>query len=151
MSHAHPPERFPRPVLIAIGTLMLLAILAAAAGRMMGVSYNTPTSSAVMVRELIFRDMPDGGVGIYDARNLSAPISIAAPQTNGFLRATMRSLASQRKRQDADRDIPFRLTLWADNRLTLEDPTTHRIVEMEAFGKDNEKVFSALLTARPHS
>ena len=148
MSHAHHPERFPRPVLIGAAAIMLFSILGAAAGRMWGDTYTRPTAPPVVMRELLFKDMPDGSVGIFDARDPSAPISVAAPQTNGFLRATMRSLASQRKRQDADRDIPFRLTLWADNRLTLEDPVTHRVVEMEAFGKDNEKVFAALLTAR---
>ena len=65
------------------------------------------------------------------------------PETNGFLRGTMRGLARQRVRQDADRDIPFRLTEWADGRLTLEDPTTGRMVEMEAFGSTNEDAFAA--------
>jgi putative photosynthetic complex assembly protein len=78
----------------------------------------------------------------------SAPIEVVAPATNGFLRATMRGLARQRIRQDSDREIPFRLTGWADGRLTLEDPTTGRKVEMEAFGITNEEVFAHLLTAR---
>ena len=151
MSESHHHERFPRIILIACGAAMVLSIMAAAAGRLWPTSYATPTAAAVMSRELLFRDMPNGGVAIFDARDPSAPISIAAPETNGFLRASMRTLATQRKLQDADLDVPFRLTLWADSRLTLEDPTTHRIVEMEAFGKDNEEVFAALLTARPHS
>ncbi|MBS0644328.1 MAG: photosynthetic complex assembly protein PuhC [Acetobacteraceae bacterium] len=151
MIQAHHTERFPRVILIAVGTAMVMSIMAAAAGRIWPVSYTTPTAAAVVSRDLLFRDMPDGGVAIYDAHDSSAPISIAAPQTNGFLRATMRTLASQRKRQDAGPDIPFRLTRYADGRLTLEDPTTHRIVEMEAFGIDNEKVFAALLSARPRS
>ena len=33
----------------------------------------------------------------------------------------------------------------ADGRLTLEDPTTHRTVELEAFGQTNEEVFAGLL------
>ena len=80
-----------------------------------------------------------------------APIDIVAPATNGFLRATMRGLARQRLRQDADREVPFRLTEWADGRLTLEDPTTGRRVEMEAFGITNEEVFAGLLTAKEGS
>src|SRR4051812_16351215 len=151
MSGHHQYERFPRVILIACGAAIALSIMAAAAGRIWPVSYTTPTAPALATRDLLFRDMPNGSVAIFDARDQSAPISVAAPQTNGFLRASMRSLASQRKRQEADREVPFRLTLWADNRLTLEDPTTHRIVEMEAFGKDNEKVFAALLMARPQS
>jgi len=149
MSHAHHPEHFPRPALYLAGAIVALSIVAAAAGRMWGDTYTTPTAPAVVYRDLLFKDMQNGGVAVYDARDQSAPISVAAPQTNGFLRATMRTLASTRKNWDKDRDIPFRLTQWADGRLTLEDPTTHRIVEMEAFGIDNQKVFAALLTARP--
>ena len=99
-------------------------------------------------RQLLFRDQPDGGAAVYDASGTSAPIDIVAPATNGFLRATMRGLARQRLRQDADRETPFRLTEWADGRLTLEDPTTGRTVEMEAFGITNEQVFTNLLTAK---
>lgn len=151
MSHHAPYERFPRRILMAGATVIVLSIAAAGAGRMWGVSYNKPTAPAVISRELVFRDRPNGAVAIYDAHDTSAPISIAAPETNGFLRATMRGLAQQRLRQDADRDVPFRLTEWADGRLTLEDPTTYRTVEMEAFGITNERVFAALLTAKPQS
>jgi putative photosynthetic complex assembly protein len=105
----------------------------------------------VASRELLFRDQPNGAVVVYDASDISAPIEIVAPATNGFLRATMRGLARQRIRQDSDREVPFRLTGWADGRLTLEDPTTGRKVEMEAFGITNEEVFAHLLTARAGS
>ena len=84
-------------------------------------------------------------------RDTATPIDIVAPATNGFLRATMRGLARQRIRQDADKEVPFRLTEWADGRLTLEDPTTGRRVEMEAFGITNEQVFANLLTAKAPS
>src|SRR6478735_12508831 len=110
MIHAHSPERFPRSILIAVACVMVLSIMAAAAGRMWGGSYNTPTSHAVASRDLLFKDMPDGGVAIFDARDQSTPISIAAPQTNGFLRASMRTLASARKSWNEDRSVPFRLT-----------------------------------------
>ena len=102
-------------------------------------------------RDLLFRDLPDGGVAVFDAKDTSATIEIVAPATNGFLRATMRGLARQRLRQDADKETPFRLTEWADGRLTLEDPTTGRRVEMEAFGITNEQVFADLLTAKAGS
>ncbi len=151
MSHAADHQSFPRPILIGAGLAVLLSIAAAAAGRLWGESDSTPTSAPVVSRELLFRDEPNGAVAIYDATDTRAPISVAAPETNGFLRATMRGLAQQRLRQDADRDVPFKLTAWADGRLTLEDPTTHRTVEMEAFGITNEKVFAALLTAKPQS
>ena len=139
---------FPRGVLAIAGCVVALTIATAAIGRLTGAADSSPTAAAVASRELLFRDQPSGGVAVYDAANTSAPIETIAPGTNGFLRATMRGLARQRLRQDADRDVPFRLTGWADGRLTLEDPTTGRRVEMEAFGITNEAVFARLLTAR---
>jgi putative photosynthetic complex assembly protein len=142
---------FPRNTLIIAGAVVVLSIMTAAAGRLTGASNSAPTAAPIAARDLLFRDRPDGGVAVFDAADTSQPIDVFAPATNGFLRATMRGLARQRLRQDADRDIPFRLTEWADGRLTLEDPTTGRRVEMEAFGITNEEVFAGLLTAKAGS
>ena len=142
---------FPRGILIAAGATIALSIATAAVGRLTGAADSRPTAAAVASRDLLFQDEPNGGVAVFDARNTSKPIEIVAPETNGFLRATMRGLARQRIRQDADRDVPFRLTGWADGRLTLEDPTTGRKVEMEAFGITNEEAFARLLTAKAGS
>jgi putative photosynthetic complex assembly protein len=145
------PAPFPRGVLALAGTAVALSIGVAAVGRLTGAADSTPTAAMVASRELLFRDQPNGGVAVYDVRDTSAPIETVAPATNGFLRATMRGLARQRIRQDSDREVPFRLTAWADGRLTLEDPTTGRKVEMEAFGISNEQVFAHLLTSRAGS
>jgi putative photosynthetic complex assembly protein len=142
---------FPRNTLVLAGTVVLLSIIIAAAGRITGAANSAPTAAPVAARDLLFRDRPDGSVAVFEATNPSKPIDIVAPATNGFLRATMRGLARQRLRQDADREIPFRLTEWADGRLTLEDPTTGRRVEMEAFGITNEEAFANLLTAKAGS
>jgi putative photosynthetic complex assembly protein len=143
---AKPP--FPRPLLFIAGSAVALSIMAAGAGRIIGATQNDPTSAPMATRDLLFRDQPNGGVAVFDAANTTSPIDVIAPETNGFLRATMRGLARQRLRQDADRETPFRLTGWADGRLTLADPTTGRSVEMEAFGVTNEAVFAHLLTAK---
>jgi putative photosynthetic complex assembly protein len=151
MGQNRKPPPFPRNTLIIAGTVVLLSIMTAAAGRITGAANSAPTAAPVAARDLLFRDRPDGSVAVFDATNPSAPIDIIAPATNGFLRATMRGLARQRLRQDADREVPFHLTEWADGRLTLEDPTTGRRVEMEAFGITNEEVFASLLTAKEGS
>lgn len=137
---------FPRNILIIAGSIMLLSIMTAAAGRMTGAANSAPTAAPIVSRDLLFHDRADGAVVVFDAKDTSAPIAIVAPATNGFLRATMRGLAQQRIRQDANKEIPFRLTEWADGRLTLADPATGRSVEMEAFGITNEQVFANLLT-----
>ena len=151
MSQEHRPESVPRGALIAIGGLVALTILAEAVGRMTGATETAITSTPVVSRDLLFHDRADGAIVVFDARDLTKPIDIVPPESNGFLRGTMRGLAQQRVRQDADRDIPFRLTQWADNRLTLEDPTTHRMLDLEAFGLTNEGAFARLLTAKAGS
>lgn len=140
--------RFPRGPLIGAGVLIGLSITLATIGRLSGFADSRPTAAPVASRELLFRDRPDGGVAVLDARDTAVPIALIAPQTNGFLRATMRGLARQRLREDDGAETPFRLTAWADGRLTLEDPATHRRVEMEAFGNTNAQVFARLLTAK---
>ncbi len=151
MSDEREFSHFPRGILWVVGSVLAFSIGLAAVGRMTGAANSEPTAPAVASRDLLFRDRPDGGVAVFDAGHPSAPISIIAPETNGFLRATMRGLARQRLRQDADREVPFRLTQWEDGRLTLEDPTTGRRVEMEAFGITNEEAFARLLTAKDPS
>jgi putative photosynthetic complex assembly protein len=145
------PPPFPRGTLLLAAVAVLSSIALAAAGRLTGAADSTPRVAAVMSRDLLFKDLPNGGVAVFDASTPAQPIEIVPPETNGFLRATMRGLARQRLRQDADIAVPFRLTEWADGRLTLEDPTTSRRVEMEAFGITNEESFARLLTAQPPS
>jgi len=151
MSHDHRSEQVPRPALIAAGVIIALVITGGTISHLSGASDSAPTAAPVMSRDLVFRDRADGAILVFDSHDTSAPIQVVAPETNGFLRGTMRGLARQRIRQDADRDVPFRLTQWADNRLTLEDPTTHRRVDLEAFGETNETVFARLLTAKAGS
>jgi putative photosynthetic complex assembly protein len=148
MSKASPTPPFPRSTLISAGTVIALSIVVAAVGRVTGAANSEPTGAPVIQRNLLFSDLPNGGVSVFDASDPSSPIDVIAPETNGFLRATMRGLARQRLRQSEGTATPFRLTEWPDGRLTLEDPVTGRRVEMEAFGITNETVFARLLTAR---
>ena len=151
LSHDHRPEEVPRPALIAIAGVVALSIVAAAVGRMTGSTQTAITSTPVVSRDLLFQDRANGSIAVFDARDPSRPIAVVPPETNGFLRGTMRGLAQQRVRQDADLAVPFRLTEWADSRLTLEDPTTHRMLDLESFGITNEQAFLNLLTAKAGS
>jgi putative photosynthetic complex assembly protein len=148
MSDARTFAPFPRGALLAAAFIVGGTIVLAAVGRLTGAANSDPTAPMVASRSLLFEDRPNGAVAVFDADDPSSPIAVVAPETNGFLRATMRGLARQRLRQDASRTTPFRLTEWADGRLTLEDPTTGRKVEMEAFGITNEEAFARLLTAK---
>jgi putative photosynthetic complex assembly protein len=139
------PPPFPRGTLLLAAIAVLSSIGLAAAGRITGAADSAPRGTAVMSRDLLFKDMPNGGVAVFDAGAPMRLIEIVPPETNGFLRAAVRGLAQQRLRQDANVQVPFRLTEWADGRLTLEDPTDGRRIEMEAFGITNEQAFARLL------
>ena len=89
----------------------------------------------------------DGGVVVVDGE--ATGVARLAPGTNGFLRATLRGLVRERRRNGLGAEAPFRLTAHADGRLTLQDAATGRLVDLEAFGATNAGAFAALLRPRP--
>jgi putative photosynthetic complex assembly protein len=134
-------------MLIGAGLLIAFSLLAAAFSRYTGIDTYPPTAAKVATRDLRFEDRPDGSVAITDARD-GRTVEVLVPGTGGFLRATLRGLARERHRDDVGPTAPFRLTQWADKRLTLEDPSTGRRVDLEAFGVSNVQAFERLLTER---
>ena len=147
MSETTVRPSFPRGALAGAATLIGLTMLAALYGRLTGAADQMPTTREITERTLWFEDRSDGGVTVLDARN-DQRIAIIEPGTNGFLRATVRGLAQERKREGTSIQTPFRLTAWADGRLTLLDPTTGRHIDLEAFGRTNAEAFAQLLTDR---
>ena len=142
---ARTPDRFPRPVLYACGALVGFSILAAGLGRLTAVSQTPPNGTPIATRDLRFIDRPDGGVDVIDATTAAHVTTITGQA--GFLRATVRGLASARLRAHLSEQPAFRLTAWKDGRLTLDDLADRRHVELEAFGPSNEAVFVDLLNA----
>lgn len=92
---------------------------------------------------LRFEDRPDGTVAVY-RDGVDAVHAVIPAGTNHFMRATLRGLASERKRRHLDDQAPFELTAWSDGRITLADPATDRRIELEAFGATNAQAFAAL-------
>jgi putative photosynthetic complex assembly protein len=143
MSAAMGNRALPRALLGGVG-LMLAGLIAGA-----GFTHHSirptevPVSTPVQERDFVFKDRGDGAITVWDAKNGQLVTTLVGQ--NGFLRATLRGLAQQRKREDNDEQTPFHLTQWADGRLTLDDPVTARHVELEAFGATNEDVFAQLL------
>jgi len=139
---------FPRGPLLGAGVLVAVALLLAGAGRIVGTGSASVTAAPVAARDLRFEDRADGGVSILDARD-GRQVDVAEAGTNGFMRATLRGLARERRLRgvEAGASAPFRVTAWADGRVTLDDPATGRHVELEAFGQTNEAAFARLLPA----
>jgi len=140
------PEYFPRAPLFGMFALVGFALLAAAVGRLTGGEVLHPPSTATVERDLRFADRADGAVLVYNARD-DQPIDVVRGES-GFLRGTLRGLARARHAAGVGQDAPFKLTAWADGRLTLDDPSTGRHIELVAFGPSNEAVFARLLTVK---
>jgi putative photosynthetic complex assembly protein len=104
-----------------------------------------PPARPLLVRSLQFIDGSDGSVLVYDARS-HQQIQSLPPGTNGFVRATMRNFARERRSNSVGADIPFTLIASRDGRLVLDDPATGRQIDLEAFGQTNAGVFAGFLT-----
>jgi len=152
MSHTHHNETFPRGALWAAAVLVSGTLLATAIahGTRQGLS-EMPASVAVEVRDLRFEDRPEGTIVIYRAGE-SRLAEVLPAGGNGFLRGVLRGLARERLRQHGEVAAPFRLTRWADGRLTIADPSTGRSTDVAAFGPDNFQAFARVFVATaPHA
>jgi len=144
---------FPRWPLRAAASLAVVSVLATGAYRVFGPE---PGSDIVRAPVRIERDLrfverraggigtSAGGIDVIDART-GRRIDELRPGADGFIRATLRGLARERMRRHLGADVPFRLALRTDGTLTLEDPATSRILELEAFGTTNSGAFARLL------
>lgn len=147
MSDPFGDRPLPRPALIGAAALVGVAIAAALTARLGDIgATRLELTTPLETRELRFADRADGAVVALDGQT-GAVTDTFAPGTNGFVRGALRGLARERKRQDIGAEPPFRLTRWADGRVTLDDPTTGRVVDLVAFGPTNAAVFTRLLTA----
>jgi putative photosynthetic complex assembly protein len=139
----------PRHLLIGAGVMLACVFAGAAVTRSTGIgATRLADSQAVSVIELRFTDRADGSLVVEDARG-GRTLATVAPGQENFLRGTMRGLARERRRSGVGIEPPFVLTGRADGRLTLEDPTTRRRVDLEAFGPTNAAVFARLLAQAP--
>lgn len=145
----------PRGVSVLVVMLVSLTVLGVAAARIVSpLPVTAEPAVVVAARDLRFEDRPDGGIVVSDA-DTGRRVTAIAPQTGEFIRITMRGLVHARKRWSADTgtskpvpvDAPFRLAAGADGRLTLRDPVTGRLIELEAFGSTNAGSFAQLLAA----
>lgn len=141
---AMPGGRWPqRAVFAALG----LALVGAAAGRLAGPRPVEETGTVLAARDLRFADRADGAVVVSDAGSGQTIDVLTGEQ--GFVRATMRGLARARHSEGVGAAPPFHLAAWSDGRLTLDDATTGRHLELQAFGSLNVAQFARLLQVGP--
>jgi putative photosynthetic complex assembly protein len=137
----------PRGALIGAGVLVVSALLLVVTARLTGYGPAKPAASAVVEsHDLRFEDRPDGAVLIY-ANQDNRLVDTLPPGTNGFVRGVLRGLVRERRADHIGSTPPFRLTHWADGRLSLDDPSTGRHVDLEVFGPTNAGAFADILLA----
>ena len=64
------------------------------------------------------------------------------PGTNGFVRATLRTLAGARESHGAGPEAPFRVGRTETGRIFLIDPVSGREIDLRAFGPTNSDAFA---------
>jgi putative photosynthetic complex assembly protein len=144
MSQATAPFHIRWPFWAIAGALVAL-IAAVAMVRLSGEPIREPESQAVVVRDLLFMDRPDGSVAVIDAKTGRQVDAIVGEA--GFARGTLRGFARDRRARGIGQDVPMQLIGREDGRLTLFDPATGRVVDLESFGAINAAVFARMLKA----
>ncbi len=130
---------------LIVGGTMIMITLAAVLGSGLDQTQDPPSGARIATRELRFEDRPDGAVAILDARH-GATVALVPPGEGGFIRATLRGLARERRmKQAGGAEVPFRVSVWEDGRLTLEDTATGRLVDLGAFGQTQMQTFARLV------
>jgi putative photosynthetic complex assembly protein len=138
----------PPQIVFAAATLMVFAIIVAGLGRLTGFGrVELPASPPVWTLQMRFEDRGDGAVLVRDAERGDV-FDVLMPGTGNFVRATLRTFAQARKRDDLDGKVPFRLVRYSDGSLSLEDPATGRVVQLDAFGVDNAGAFAKIYEQR---
>ena len=142
-------DHFPKQLLVGVGVMLVLVLAVVAWARFETYQDHGEFQTGQFAgRSLHFEDRMDGGIAVIDATT-HQEVARVLPETNGFLRSTLRGLARERKRRAIGSAQPFLLGNSAEGRLTLCDPATGRYVDLEAFGPSNSTVFRQFLATAP--
>ncbi len=140
-------QQFPRPPLLAIGGLLLFCLVTVAL-----VQINKPDAAPAPSADaahsapiadrlaLVFRDLDNGAVGVFDPASGDLLTSIA-PGTNGFMRSTLRGLGRERMRRNLTMATPVEIQILENGRALLVDPAIDREIDLWAFGEINAMNF----------
>jgi len=102
-----------------------------------------PDAPAALIKQLRFEDRTDGSIAVIDYQT-KQQVDVIIGEA-GFVRGALRTLAQERKRREISSEPPFELIARQDGRLTLADPSTGRMIDLESFGLINSQHFARLL------
>jgi putative photosynthetic complex assembly protein len=146
-------QPFPRRALIAAGAVVGMTVVLTGAVSL-GLLKKADTAAEARAeknmavrssRTLSFTDHHGGVLLIQDVQEKTLVRAIMPGENSGFIRGVLRSFARERRAKNISADTAYRLTLWADNSLSLVDVGTGRVIELGSFGADNRAAFVALL------
>lgn len=149
MSDPFKHNPIPPAALWSLLGLVVFSLVAVVVAQTLGYKAGqVPPNNVVEQRDLRFSDGDAGLVYIWDAGQ-DVMVGSMQPGTENFIRGVLRSFARERRSRGISSHEPFRLARHADGRLTIEDPTTGRLIDLQAFGPTNFGAFERLLAAGP--
>lgn len=141
------PNRFPVSILVAAGLLIGTSLAAVGWANVTGYTAGHRQASMVLAQQAVVFSDQDGGV-IVVTDETGNTLKVIQRGELGFVRALLRGLARDRRAQGVGPEVAFTISYHADGSLTLDDPSTGRIVALGAFGSTNSIVFAELLGAK---
>jgi putative photosynthetic complex assembly protein len=136
---------FPRLQLGAVFAVLACVLACVTAARFTGFAA-TPAPTAIASVPLHFNDMADGSVAVVNAAN-GATIATVPARGGGFVRSTMRVLATMRAHDNIGPAAPFILNELPGGTFELTDPATGQALDLVAFGPTNEAEFASIFFA----
>lgn len=138
-------QPFPRAPLIAAAILIAATLIGVGIARYTGFDPRVaPPAPSLESRMLSFTPRDDGALVVVDADSQQEVYVLPAGE-DGFLRASLRSIARERKRQGIPEAAPYQLIAHRDGHLSLIDPPTGRSFDLGSFGTTNAATFARLL------
>ena len=133
---------YPGVPLAAMVTLVVIALVGAGVSALNdGPASSSVDAELVASVDLFFEDRADGSVTVRDAAS-GLVVDELEPGTNGFVRATLRTLAGARASHGAGPEAPFRVGRTETGRIFLIDPVSGREIDLRAFGPTNSDAFA---------
>lgn len=147
MSTPEASQSIPRPLLAGAGLLIGATLLMVTLVRLDVIELRAAPEVAVSERIVLqFEDGADGSVTVRDVDD-GEVLTVLGPGEGGFTRGVLRALVRERRAHEIGKGPPFALTHWEDGKLSLEDLSTGRRIDLGAFGPTQVDAFARLLQA----